>query len=181
MTMAFANASASRTAGAVTMHDSCKLGVASTAASAATRGAAFARRLAKQEECKKDLIPTPGRFLFAFGRPDVLAARQAERCAKWEWSSEFLAKARPDKAGVGNYGAGDYFDDVLTVLERNQIGDKGVVALADAGTSSTVVNRGNVRLALKMRDRAAGSLTTAVVALLVWAAPCARAPLRVHA
>ena len=63
----------------------------------------------------------PGRFLFAFGRPDVLAARQAERCAKWEWSSEFLAKARPDKAGVGNYGAGDYFDDGLTVLERNQI------------------------------------------------------------
>ena len=62
-----------------------------------------------------------GRFLFAFGRPDVLAARQAERCAKWEWSSEFLAKARPDKAGVGNYGAGDYFDDGLTVLERNQI------------------------------------------------------------
>ena len=61
------------------------------------------------------------RFLFAFGRPDVLAARQAERCAKWEWSSEFLAKARPDKAGVGNYGAGDYFDDGLTVLERNQI------------------------------------------------------------
>ena len=80
-----------------------------------------AARLAKQEECKKDLIPTPGRFLFAFGRPDVLAARQAERCAKWEWSSEFLAKARPDKAGVGNYGAGDYFDDGLTVLERNQI------------------------------------------------------------
>ena len=80
-----------------------------------------AERLAKQEECKKDLIPTPGRFLFAFGRPDVLAARQAERCAKWEWSSEFLAKARPDKAGVGNYGAGDVFDDGLTVLERNQI------------------------------------------------------------
>merc|ERR1719326_2794396 len=46
-----------------------------------------AARLAKQEECKKDLIPTPGRFLFA----------------------------------VGNYGAGDYFDDGLTVLERNQI------------------------------------------------------------
>ena len=80
-----------------------------------------AARLAKQEEGKKDLIPTPGRFLFAFGRPDVLAARQAERCAKWEWSSEFLAKARPDKAGVGNYGAGDYFDDGLTVLERQQI------------------------------------------------------------
>ena len=80
-----------------------------------------AARLAKQEEVKKDLIPTPGRFLFAFGRPDVLAARQAERCAKWEWSSEFLAKARPDKAGVGNYGAGDVFDDGLTVLERNQI------------------------------------------------------------
>ena len=80
-----------------------------------------AARLAKQEEVKKDLIPTPGRFLFAFGRPDVLAARQAERCAKWEWSSEFLAKARPDKAGVGNYGAGDVFDDGLSVLERNQI------------------------------------------------------------
>ena len=37
-----------------------------------------AARLAKQEECKKDLIPTPGRFLFAFGRPDVLAAREQE-------------------------------------------------------------------------------------------------------
>ena len=49
----------------------------------------------------------PGRFLFAFGRPDVLAARRAERCAKWEWSEEFLNKARPDKFGVGNYGAGD--------------------------------------------------------------------------
>ena len=80
-----------------------------------------AARLAKQEECKKDLIPTPGRFLFAFGRPDVLAARQAERCAKWEWSEEFLNKARPDKFGVGNYGAGDLYDDGLTRLERNQM------------------------------------------------------------
>ena len=80
-----------------------------------------AEREAKKEATLAQLIPTPGRFLFAFGRPDVLAARQAERCAKWEWSSEFLAKARPDKAGVGNYGAGDYFDDGLTVLERNQI------------------------------------------------------------
>ena len=80
-----------------------------------------AERLAKQEECKKDLIPTPGRFLFAFGRPDVLAARQAERCAKWEWSEEFLNKARPDKFGVGNYGAGDLYDDGLTRLERNQM------------------------------------------------------------
>ena len=60
----------------------------------------------------------PGRFLFAFGRPDVLAARRAERCAKWEWSSEFLAKARPDQ---GNYGQGDVFDDGLTKLERAQI------------------------------------------------------------
>ena len=51
----------------------------------------------------------------------MLAARRAERCAKWEWSEEFLNKARPDKFGVGNYGAGDYFDDGLTVLERNQI------------------------------------------------------------
>ena len=63
----------------------------------------------------------PGRFLFAFGRPDVLAARRAERCAKWEWSEEFLNKARPDKAGVGNYGAGDLYDDGLTRLERNQM------------------------------------------------------------
>jgi len=77
-----------------------------------------AARAAADEEAKSKLIPTPGRFLFAFGRPDVLQARQAERLAKWEWSSEFLAKARPDK---GNYGAGDYFDDGLTVLERNQI------------------------------------------------------------
>merc|ERR1719436_1346785 len=77
-----------------------------------------AERAAKAEEAKAALIPTPGRFLFAFGRPDVLQERQAERLAKWQWSSEFLAKARPDK---GNYGAGDYFDDGLTVLERNQI------------------------------------------------------------
>ena len=63
----------------------------------------------------------PGRFLFAFGRPDVLAARRAERCAKWEWSEEFLNKARPDKFGVGNYGAGDLYDDGLTRLERNQM------------------------------------------------------------
>ena len=47
-----------------------------------------------------------GRFLFAFGRPDVLAApRGALR--QWAWSEEFLNKARPDKFGVGNYGAGD--------------------------------------------------------------------------
>ena len=63
----------------------------------------------------------PGRFLFAFGRPDVLAARRAERCAKWEWSEEFLNKARPDKFGAGNYGAGDLYDDGLTRLERNQM------------------------------------------------------------
>ena len=48
----------------------------------------------------------------------MLRERSAERQAKWEWSSEFLSKARPD---YGNYGAGDYFDDGLTVLERNQI------------------------------------------------------------
>merc|ERR1719409_592887 len=78
-----------------------------------------AERAAKDEAAKAALIPTPARFLFAFGRPDVLQARQQERLAKWEWSSEFLSKARPDQ---GNYGAGDYFDDGLTVLERNQIG-----------------------------------------------------------
>ena len=55
---------------------------------------------------------------FAFGRPDILAERQAERLAKWQWSDEFLAKARPDK---GNYGQGDVFDDGLTKLERAQI------------------------------------------------------------
>ena len=57
-------------------------------------------------------------FAFAFGRPDILAERQAERLAKWQWSDEFLAKARPDK---GNYGQGDLFDDGLTKLERAQI------------------------------------------------------------
>ena len=46
------------------------------------------------------------------------AERRAERLAKWEWSDEFLAKARPDK---GNYGQGDLFDDGLTKLERAQI------------------------------------------------------------
>ncbi|CAH0364836.1 unnamed protein product [Pelagomonas calceolata] len=80
-----------------------------------------AEREAKKEETLSKLIPTPGRFLFAFGRPDVLAARRAERCAKWEWSEEFLNKARPDKFGVGNYGAGDLYDDGLTRLERNQM------------------------------------------------------------
>ena len=63
-------------------------------------------------------FPTPARFAFAFGRPDILAERQAERLAKWQWSDEFLAKARPDK---GNYGQGDLFDDGLTKLERAQI------------------------------------------------------------
>ena len=58
------------------------------------------------------------RFAFAFGRPDILAERQAQRLAKWQWSDEFLAKARPDK---GNYGQGDLFDDGLTKLERAQI------------------------------------------------------------
>ena len=51
----------------------------------------------------------------------MLAARRAERCAKWEWSEEFLNKARPDKFGAGNYGAGDLYDDGLTRLERNQM------------------------------------------------------------
>merc|ERR1712072_1367515 len=34
---------------------------------------------------------------------------------------EFLNKARPYKFGVGNYGAGDLYDDGLTRLERNQM------------------------------------------------------------
>merc|ERR1719311_1346430 len=55
-------------------------------------------------------IQVPQIFTTAFGDPD--------RLAKWEWSSEFISKARPDK---GNYGAGDYFDDGLTKLERSQI------------------------------------------------------------
>ena len=75
-------------------------------------------RAAKIEAEKANLIPTPPQFLFALGRPDVLAERSAARQAKWEWSSEFLSKARPD---YGNYGAGDYFDDGLTTLERAQI------------------------------------------------------------
>ena len=79
-----------------------------------------AARAAKIEAEKEALIPTPPKFLFALGRPDVLRERSAERQAKWEWSSEFLSKARPD---YGNYGAGDYFDDGLTILERNQIAD----------------------------------------------------------
>ena len=49
---------------------------------------------------------------------DILAERQAERLAKWQWSDEFLAKARPDQ---GNYGQGDVYDDGLTKLERAQI------------------------------------------------------------
>ena len=73
---------------------------------------------ARKAEVESQLIPTPARFAFAFGRPDILAERRAERLAKWQWSDEFLAKARPDQ---GNYGEGDVFDDGLTKLERAQI------------------------------------------------------------
>ena len=75
-------------------------------------------RVVAASRFSRRLIPTPARFAFAFGRPDILAERQAERLAKWQWSDEFLAKARPDK---GNYGQGDVFDDGLTKLERAQI------------------------------------------------------------
>jgi len=77
-----------------------------------------AKRNAAGDADQAKLIPTPPEFLFAFGRPDVLAQRAAARQAKWEWSSEFLAKARPDK---GNYGQGELVDDNLTQLERDQI------------------------------------------------------------
>merc|ERR1719243_312155 len=76
------------------------------------------RQARAKAETQAQLIPVPAKFQFAFGRPDVLEERRAERLAKWEWSSEFISKARPDK---GNYGAGDYFDDGLTKLERSQI------------------------------------------------------------
>jgi hypothetical protein len=73
----------------------------------------------KKAFAEAQLIPTPACFAFAFGRPDILYERQQERLAKWQWSSEFLAKARPDQ---GNYGAGnDLIDDGLTVLGRQQI------------------------------------------------------------
>ena len=77
-----------------------------------------ARAEAKKEFVESQLIPTPARFAFAFGRPDILFERQQERLAKWQWSSEFISKARPDKQ---NYGAPDLVDDGLTVLERQQI------------------------------------------------------------
>ena len=67
---------------------------------------------------KSKSVAAPSKCTIAFGRPDILAERQAERLAKWQWSDEFLAKARPDK---GNYGQGDLFDDGLTKLERAQI------------------------------------------------------------
>ena len=51
-------------------------------------------------------------------RPSQTSRRRAERLEKWQWSDEFLAKARPDQ---GNYGEGDVFDDGLTKLERLQI------------------------------------------------------------
>ena len=77
------------------------------------------RDLSRRRHCfAHRLIPTPARFAFAFGRPDILAERRAERLEKWQWSDEFLAKARPDK---GNYGQGDVYDDGLTKLERTQI------------------------------------------------------------
>ena len=82
----------------------------------------MARQQARAEKIaseKDELIPTPLKFQFAFGRPDALKARQAERLAKWEWSDSFLSRARPD---LNNYGAGFSFkDDDLTVLERQQI------------------------------------------------------------
>ena len=77
-----------------------------------------ARAEAKKAAAEAQLIPTPARFAFAFGRPDILAERRAERLEKWQWSDEFLAKARPDQ---GNYGEGDVYDDGLTKLERTQI------------------------------------------------------------
>merc|ERR1719331_3699094 len=77
-----------------------------------------ARAEAEKAEVQAQLIPVPARFQFAFGRPEVLEERRAERLAKWQWSGEFISKARPDK---GNYGAGDFFDDGLTKLEREQI------------------------------------------------------------
>jgi hypothetical protein len=77
-----------------------------------------ARAEAEKAESQAQLIPVPARFQFAFGRPEVLQERRAERLAKWQWSGEFISKARPDK---GNYGAGDFFDDGLTKLEREQI------------------------------------------------------------
>ena len=100
----------------------------------ATPGASrnAARAEAKKAEAEAQLIPTPARFAFAFGRPDILAERRAERLAKWQWSDEFLAKARPDQ---GNYGQGDVFDDGLTKLERLQI-EQGREARAAGGASS---------------------------------------------
>merc|ERR1719426_368462 len=43
-----------------------------------------ARAEAKKAEAEAQLIPTPARFAFAFGRPDILAERRAERLEKWQ-------------------------------------------------------------------------------------------------
>ena len=72
-------------------------------------------RAADRHEATKQGIATTAAATWA---RLFLAERQAERLAKWQWSDEFLAKARPDK---GNYGQGDLFDDGLTKLERAQI------------------------------------------------------------
>ena len=98
-----------------------EMGLAKQEAEAAKQDAEAAEKAraeAEKAESQAQLIPVPARFQFAFGRPEVLEERRAERLAKWQWSSQFISKARPDK---GNYGAGDFFDDGLTKLERQQI------------------------------------------------------------
>lgn len=61
--------------------------------------------------------------------------------AKWEWSDSFLARARPD---LNNYGAGDYFDDGLTTLERKQISEGKEAYLTGAARIRLLVLRGEI-------------------------------------
>jgi len=87
------------------------------------------------------LIPTPLKFQFAFGNPAALKARREERLAKWEWSDDFKARARPD---LNNYGKGDFFDDGLTALERNQIANGKEAYLTGAAKLRLKVLRGEI-------------------------------------
>ncbi|KAJ8614279.1 hypothetical protein CTAYLR_001156 [Chrysophaeum taylorii] len=100
-----------------------------------------AGRIVKDETTKDALVPTPLKFQFAFGKPEALAARRAERLAKWEWSDSFLARARPD---LNNYGAGLYFDDGLTILERKQIADGKEAYLTGGAKLRLKVLRGEI-------------------------------------
>jgi len=103
------------------------------------RQQARAEKIAAEQDL---LVPTPDFLKFAFGNPQALRERREARLAKWEWSSSFLAKARPDK---NNYGRGDdFFDDGLTKLERLQIAQGKEAYLTGGAKLRLKVQRGEI-------------------------------------